>query len=188
MRNDENKEKILSFLGWALLCLILINLLYVFVPRETLINTKKQIGHFEGQEAVSNALPHLNEDTLSKPAQMIVFFASWCGMCSMEHPRIVALKKEYPDLQIHGVTVNDTPYATLHFLEQNQNPYDSLSAASMDMLTTFKVMGIPQTFLVNDKREVLFHRVGVLTQKDIDQEIIPIVEPLIVNSQQKQAP
>lgn len=176
MRNDKNKEKILSFLGWSILCLLLINLLYFFIPRSPPSSIPKQISSFEQQKPVHEGHEALSLQTLSNPLQLVVFFASWCSMCAVEHPYIVSLKKNYPDLQIHGVTVNDSAYATLHFLEKYQNPYDTLSIASLDMMRNFKVMGIPQTFLINDQKEILYHKRGVLSQRDIDQNIVPSLE------------
>ena len=44
------------------------------------------------------------------------------------------------------------------------------------MMRNFKVMGIPQTFLINDQKEILYHKRGVLSQRDIDQNIVPSLE------------
>ena len=65
---------------------------------------------------------HLDLKTAGVGKPMLVnVFASWCGPCRAEHPRLMALKAQ--GVQIVGVALRDEPEATRAFLDEMGDPY-----------------------------------------------------------------
>lgn len=94
---------------------------------------------------------------------LINVFASWCGPCRAEHPRLMALKAR--GVQIVGVALRDEPEATRAFLDEMGDPYtrvlvdaDGVAAASMG------VTGAPETLAVNAMGKVVARSYGVLVE------------------------
>ncbi len=175
MIEQKNKEKIITSVGWCALFLIILGVLFLLTPQTQRPQNLVQIEKLPSSSPIKQGFPHLTPEKLDQPIQMIVFFASWCSMCAIEHPNIVSLKKRFPQLQIHGISVNDQPSSTLTFLEKNQNPYDSLSQASSEMLNTFNAYGVPQNFLITDGLKIVYQHMGVLKEEQINQNIVPLI-------------
>lgn len=94
---------------------------------------------------------------------LVNVFASWCGPCRAEHPRLMALKAR--GVQIVGVALRDEPEATRAFLDEMGDPYarvlvdaDGSAAAAMG------VTGAPETLAVDAMGKVVARSYGVLVE------------------------
>ena len=95
---------------------------------------------------------------------LVNVFASWCGPCRTEHPRLMALKAR--GVQIVGVALRDEPEATRAFLDELGDPYtrvlvdaDGKAAAAMG------VTGAPETLAVDAMGKVVARSYGVLVEE-----------------------
>ena len=89
------------------------------------------------------------------------FFASWCGPCAKEMPEMVALKKQFPNVQFEGLVWNDDPATIRPFLKQHGNPFDHLwMDRSGDTGIALGLRGVPETFVVDSKGVIRLQILG----------------------------
>jgi cytochrome c biogenesis protein CcmG/thiol:disulfide interchange protein DsbE len=103
------------------------------------------------------------------------FFASWCAPCVQEHPLLMALKQD-TGLRIYGVNYKDPSPGGRRFIGRYGNPYaavgvDANGRAAID----WGVTGMPETFIVNGKGEIVYKHVGPISAQALETKIIPMV-------------
>ena len=85
---------------------------------------------------------------------VVNFWASWCAPCVQEHPLLVALK-EQTGVKLYGVNYKDQAAAARRFLGR----YILFTAVGVDgngrAAIEWGVTGMPETFIVNDKGEIV---------------------------------
>ena len=109
---------------------------------------------------------------------LVNVFASWCGPCRVEHPLLVALA-EARTVPLYGINYKDTPDDAERWLRRLGNPY-ALMGADLDGRAGIEwgVYGVPETFVVDGAGRIRHRHVGVLSQHDIDETILPLIEDL----------
>ena len=109
---------------------------------------------------------------------LVNVFASWCGPCRVEHSLLVALA-EARTVPLYGINYKDTPDDAERWLRRLGNPY-TLMGADRDGRTGIEwgVYGVPETFVVDGAGRIRHRHVGVMTQHDIDETILPLIEDL----------
>jgi cytochrome c biogenesis protein CcmG/thiol:disulfide interchange protein DsbE len=118
--------------------------------------------------------PPIPDDLINVENEVILlnFFASWCAPCKQEHPLLLQLSKDYA-LTLIGVVTRDSSKRAEDFLSENGNPYNYLGLDKMDTtMLNFRLKGIPETYLMNNKGEVLAHHSGVLTDAVIAKKFL----------------
>lgn len=106
---------------------------------------------------------------------VVNFWASWCGPCVQEHPLLVALQVR-TGAKIYGVNYKDQPAAARRFLGRYGNPYWAVGAdASGRGAIEWGVYGMPETFVLNGRGEIVFKHVGPITPETLEAKIIPAV-------------
>lgn len=89
----------------------------------------------------------------SKVPVLVDFWAAWCGPCKMISPHIKSIAKEWEGkLKVCKINVDD----------------------AQDIATTYTVMSIPSLMIFKEGK-VLEKRVGVMSKKDLDKFIYPLV-------------
>ena len=109
---------------------------------------------------------------------LVNIFASWCGPCRVEHPLLMALA-EAGTVPLYGINYKDTPEDAERWLGRLGNPY-TLMGADLDGRTgiDWGVYGVPETFVVDGAGRIRHRHVGVLSQYDLDETILPLIEEL----------
>ena len=109
---------------------------------------------------------------------LVNIFASWCGPCRVEHPLLMALA-EAGTVPLYGINYKDTPEDAERWLGRLGNPY-TLMGADLDGRTgiDWGVYGVPETFVVDGAGRIRHRHVGVLSQYDLDETILPLIEDL----------
>ena len=107
---------------------------------------------------------------------LINFFASWCAPCKAEHPLFFEIKKKYNNLFILGIDMQDENDKAIDFLNTDGNPYDYVGVDKYGFIAIeFGVVGLPETFLVNDSGKIIYKYLGPLTKEIIKNEIEPLL-------------
>ncbi|MCF8473632.1 MAG: DsbE family thiol:disulfide interchange protein [Emcibacter sp.] len=124
---------------------------------------------FEGENLVQRS------DLISQNIRVVNFFASWCGPCKMEHPFLMDIKQK--NIKIMGISFQDSQDGSLKFLNDKGNPYH-LSAWDGEGKTyyNFGIESIPQTFIIDDKGHILYHRQGRIRESDMTNDILPLLK------------
>ena len=114
----------------------------------------------------------LLSESLKGKYTLINFFASWCTPCRAEHHLFFKIKKEIPELFILGFSHKDDLDDSKKYLEEEGNPYSFVGIDSDGKIAfDFGVFGLPETFIINEDRRIIYKHTGPLTNKIIEDEI-----------------
>lgn len=119
-------------------------------------------------------LPPLTDAALRAPGVKLVnFWASWCAPCRAEHPMLTQLKAE--GLTILGVNYKDQPENALGFLTELGNPYTAIGTDAGRMALEWGVYGVPETFVLDGKGQVIVRFAGPITKQELERVIRPAI-------------
>lgn len=130
----------------------------------------------EGLSDGTRAIPGFASADLVKGEVAVVnFWASWCIPCVQEHPLLVALK-EQTGVKLYGVNYKDQSATARRFLGRYGNPFaavgvDRNGRAAID----WGVTGIPETFILNGKGEIVYKHIGPISPETLESKIVPAI-------------
>ena len=164
---------IMPLIGLVIICLFF--LIFILLeknpndPPSALLNknlpTFSSINLYDTKEA-------LLSESLKEKYTLINFFASWCTPCRAEHHLFFKIKKEIPELFILGFSHKDDLDDSKKYLEEEGNPYSFVGIDSDGKIAfDFGVFGLPETFIINEDRKIIYKHTGPLTKKIIEDEI-----------------
>lgn len=120
----------------------------------------------------------LSSADLKGEVSLVNVFASWCVPCRQEHPLFtqLAAAKAVP---IYGLNYKDAPADAAKWLDMLGDPY-TRTGADRDgrVAIEWGVYGVPETFVVDADGQIAHKHIGPLTQADLDETILPLVERL----------
>lgn len=146
---------------------------------------KKVPSPFIGKPAPAFELPRLyaEGETLSPQNMqgkvwMLNVWASWCVSCRAEHAVITKLIND-TGIEIVGLNYKDGNDDAKRWLTQFGNPYYAI-AVDMEGRTgiDWGVYGVPETFVVDKKGVIRLKHIGPVTEEDLTNELIPLIETL----------
>ena len=86
------------------------------------------------------------------------------------------MKREFPELIIIGINHKDKKDDAIKFLDNYGDPYDYVGIDEKgEIAYKFGVLGLPETFLTNDKNKLIFRHAGALNNEIIDSQISPFL-------------
>lgn len=131
----------------------------------------------EGLTDGSRVVPGFDSADLAKGQVSVVnFWASWCAPCVQEHPLLVALKQR-ADVPIYGVNYKDQASAARRFLGRYGNPFAAVGTDSNGRAAIeWGVYGMPETFIVNGKGEIVYKHVGPISPETLEEKLIPAIQ------------
>ncbi len=132
-----------------------------------------------GLVADGKAVPGFSNSDLTKGKTSIVnFWASWCAPCIDEHPLIAELKIK-SGLEVYGVNYKDDPAAARRFLGRYGNPFTAVGTdADGGTAIDWGVYGMPETFVVNGRGEIVYKHVGPLSAEVIESKLLPAIKAI----------
>jgi len=105
-------------------------------------------------------------------------FASWCGPCQIEHPILMEIA-ELNIVPIWGLNYKDQPANAARWIRDLDDPYTKIgSDLSGRVGIDWGVYGVPETFVIDSERRIVYKHIGVLTRIDWDEKIRPLIESL----------
>lgn len=119
-----------------------------------------------GDVAPEINLPNFNGEnialsSLKGKVVLIDFWASWCGPCRGENPNVVRLYNEYKDkgFTVYSVSLDKTKSSWLKAVQKDglawENHVSELKGWDSSAARTYKVQGIPATFLIDENGVVI---------------------------------
>ena len=131
----------------------------------------------EGLTDGTRIVPGFDSADLAKGEVSVVnFWASWCVPCVQEHPLLVALKQR-AGVPIYGVNYKDQAAAARRFLGRYGNPFAAVGTDSNGRAAIeWGVYGMPETFIVNGKGEIVYKHVGPISPETLEEKLIPAIQ------------
>ena len=112
---------------------------------------------------------------------VVNFWASWCAPCVQEHPMLIALAQE-TQVPVYGVNHKDQPDAARRFLVRYGNPFTAIGVDGTGRAAIeWGVYGMPETFVINGRGEVVYKHVGPITLESLQSKVIPAVRAAAKN-------
>lgn len=95
---------------------------------------------------------------------LVSFWASWCAECIYEMPSLQVLSDTLRNdgLVILAVNVGEKEPLVRSFAEQNNLTMPILLDSEMDTYRIWPVLGVPTSFLINRRGEVIYSVVGAI--------------------------
>jgi cytochrome c biogenesis protein CcmG/thiol:disulfide interchange protein DsbE len=97
---------------------------------------------------------------LKGSVSLVNVFASWCVPCRVEHPLLMALKRDNL-APIHGLNYKDDPADVAKWLNQLGDPFTRTGADRTGRVgIDWGVYGVPETFVVNPAGKITYKHIG----------------------------
>lgn len=131
----------------------------------------------EGLLAEGRTVPGFSNGDLAKGKVSIVnFWASWCAPCIDEHPLVAELKIE-SGVDVYGVNYKDETASARRFLGRYGNPFTAVGTDENGrQAIEWGVYGMPETFVVNGRGEIVYKHVGPMSVESIKSKMLPAIE------------
>ena len=169
----------------ALLPLLAFMVLAVFLGIGLTKDPRKLPSTFIGKSAPDFVLPQLHDlkksfspkDMLGK-VWVLNVWASWCVSCRAEHHVLNSMIKNNK-VNLVGLNYKDAVTDARGWLARYGNPYQ-LSASDVEGVAGIEwgVYGVPETFVMDKKGIVRLKHTGPVTNKDIIEEVMPMIRKL----------
>ena len=129
----------------------------------------------EGLSGADQSSGFNSADLANGEVSVVNFWASWCVPCVQEHPLLVALK-ERTGGPLYGVNYKDQATSARRFLGRYGNPFTAVGVdANGRAAIEWGVYGMPETFIVNGKGEIVYKHVGPISAASLEAKIIPAI-------------
>lgn len=136
-----------------------------------------------GEPAPDDPLPRLDGNGTGSVADyrgrwvLVNFWASWCLPCRDESPALESFHRKYggPRFTVLGIDTRDLTDDGRNFVERYGLSYPQLRDADGDRAHDFGTTGVPETFLVNPKGNLVLIRRGPVDRRYLDQYVVPLL-------------
>lgn len=108
-----------------------------------------------------------NTEQMKGQKYILHFFATWCGYCMDEYQELLKITDQ--KLPIYGVAWQDSEENIKQLINYNPNtPFKEILLDPYGYQSRPLNLGaIPQTFIINEKSEVVFYFKGVINPEDL---------------------
>ena len=121
----------------------------------------------------------VSSDDFKNKTLLITFFATWCPPCRQEIPTLIKLQEEYADkdFSVVALSVDERgPKVVRKLIESEKINYPVLMATRAVANSFGGISGIPTTFLVNKKGNVVKKYPGYVPHELLVRDINTILQ------------
>ena len=137
-----------------------------------------------GTAAPDFTLPKLDGGTAQLASQrgrvvVVNFWASWCGPCVSETPRLVQWYERYRDsglvvLGVDSLYLDSRP-SVADFVQKSKVSYPILLDGEGTVSKQWRAQQLPRSYVVDRSGVVRFMRIGELTTDDLTAQVLPLL-------------
>lgn len=149
--------------------------LYLFCSVET-VPAASKMPAFVLPNVVSGA--DVDSNTFAGKTLLVTFFATWCPPCMQEVPTLIELQQQYGDkgFSVVGLSVDQGGAGVVkRLVEKRSINYPVLLADAATARNFGGVVGIPTSFLVNSKGNVVKKYPGYVPHAVLENDIQKIM-------------
>ena len=137
-----------------------------YVPSES---TGKKVLSFSAKKLFDNQSINSDELFSEKKFYLLNIWSSWCVPCRTEHKYLMKLSNN-PLLKMVGLNYKDNFNNAKKFINSMGNPYsDILVDEDGTISIELGAYGVPETFIINEKKIILKKFVGPLNQQSLKE-------------------
>jgi len=106
-------------------------------------------------------------------AVVVNFWASYCEPCKEEAPMLEQVWRDYKDRGVVfiGINTDDIEGDALAYLDQYDITYYNAPDTGGHIEDDYRITGIPETFIINTKGEIIRHFLAQPAETDLRDEI-----------------
>ena len=108
---------------------------------------------------------------------VVNLWASWCGPCRSEMPRLAKAAKGTSDVGFLGINTRDDPQAAADFLTSAGATYPQLVDGGGEVLAYTRVPGLPVTLALDAQGRVVGRVIGEISQQELAQLVKSLARP-----------
>lgn len=129
--------------------------------------------------ALTLGTPSKLDETLAslrgKPT-VVNYWATWCGPCKNEMPRIVDAAKRFEGrVNFLGVDVEDDSASAIDFIRRYEVPFRSLADPDGKIRRAQRLVGLPETHFYTADGELAFAHKGEIEAEELEQKISDVL-------------
>jgi thiol-disulfide isomerase/thioredoxin len=163
----------------AVLAIALITVVSVLTGGKATPNNGAATSALVGTHPKSFSVSGLYSGTAYAPwttgrASVLIFFASWCGPCKTEMPKVAAYLRTHVSspVEVLGIDANDQRAAAQAFVKKDDVTFPvAFDANGLVTSGVFSFLTVPETVFVNSKGVVTQVYFGAIPVKELAQGI-----------------
>ena len=118
-------------------------------------------------------------DYFGKPL-VVNFWATWCYYCTKEMPDFEDAYREHPEVQFLMINIADGQQETVasakEYIEKMGYTFPVLFDTELDAYRTYGVSGLPFTFFIDEKGDLVTYCPGAMSRSMLEKGIALITE------------
>lgn len=116
---------------------------------------------------------------LQGDVMIINLFASWCTPCLAEHPVLMDIAANVPDLPIYGIAVHDKREDLQFYLTKHGNPFDGVGMDYAGLMSKgLEQDGVPLTLIIDKDMKIHWLWLGPITPSTWEERMVPVLTQL----------
>tara|TARA_B100000401_G_C52762762_1_gene699065 strand:- start:174 stop:692 length:519 start_codon:yes stop_codon:yes gene_type:complete len=165
----KNKILLISLILFICFCLVVLfkglNNSNVYIPE----TTNKIIKEFKSRSLFSDDEISSEKILVNSDYYILNIWASWCGPCRKEHPKLMELSKN-PSVKIIGINYRDNLKNAKNFVKKFGNPYSVIFVDTNGIISIeLGAYGVPETIIVNKDKKIIKKFIGYLDDKSFKE-------------------
>ena len=165
----KNKILLISLILFISFCLVVLfkglNNSNVYIPE----TTNKNIKEFKSRSLFSDDEISSEKILVNSDYYILNIWASWCGPCRKEHPKLMELSKN-PSVKIIGINYRDNLKNAKNFVKKFGNPYSVIFVDTNGIISIeLGAYGVPETIILNKDKKIIKKFIGYLDDKSFKE-------------------
>ena len=161
----KNKILLISLILFISFCLVVLfkslNNSNVYIPE----TTNKNIKEFKSRSLFSDDEISSEKILVNSDYYILNIWASWCGPCRKEHPKLMELSKN-PSVKLIGINYRDNLKNAKNFVKKFGNPYSVIFVDTNGIISIeLGAYGVPETIIVNKDKKIIKKFIGYIDDK-----------------------
>ena len=165
----KNKILLISLILFICFCLVVLfkglNNSNVYIPD----TTNKIVNEFKSRSLFSDDVISSEKILVDSDYYILNIWASWCGPCRKEHPKLMELSKN-PSVKIIGINYRDNLKNAKNFVKKFGNPYSVIFVDTNGIISIeLGAYGVPETIILNKDKKIIKKFIGYIDDKSFKQ-------------------